>query len=116
LDKSISEIMSYETKPRWKQRLGGLFLMLLGGGFSAWGWYTAINEGYYYRKANMLFPAVFILGFGLLMFPGYKEERIARGEDISGLSGIKLLTPRWWAILIVALIAGFGNYLILSYM
>ncbi len=105
--------MDYKKIPRWKQKLGGFLLMLLGGGFWAWGWYTAISRGYFYVKASMLFPAAFFLGLGLVLFPGYKEERIARGEDISGLSGIKLLTPRWWAILIVAVIAGFGNYLIL---
>jgi hypothetical protein len=106
--------MSYEPIPRWKQRLGGLLIMLLGGGFWAWGWYTALNEGYYYGKASILFPAFFVLGLGLLIFPGYKEERISRGEDISGLSGLQLLTPLWWVILVVALVAGFGNYIILS--
>ena len=106
--------MSFDPAPRWKQQLGGLFFVLLGGGFWAWGWYTAINKGYYGRNASMLFPAVFFLGIGLLAFPGYKEERIARGEDIAGLSGIQLLTPRWWAILVVALIAGLGNYILLS--
>jgi hypothetical protein len=115
LVKSISEIMSYKTIPRWIRRLGGLFFMLLAGGFWGWGWYTAINKGYYYQKASMFFPAVFILGLGMLMFPGYKEEeRIARGEDISVLSRIKLLPPRWRVILAVALIAGFGNYIIMS--
>ncbi|OFY65013.1 MAG: hypothetical protein A2V64_06235 [Bacteroidetes bacterium RBG_13_43_22] len=108
--------MSYITIPSWIQRLGGLFFMLLGGGFWVWGWYTAIYKGYYYLKTSMLFPAVFILGLGLLMFPGYKkeEERIAGSEDISVLSRIKLLPPRWRVILVVALIAGFGNYLIMS--
>jgi len=109
--------MSYKITSRRKQRLGGLFLMLVGGGFWVWGWYTAINKGYYYEKASMLFPAVFILGLGLLMFPANKEEqeRIARNEDISVISRIKLLQPRWWVIIVVALIAGFGNFLILSH-
>ncbi|MBZ5516123.1 MAG: hypothetical protein LAN62_15000 [Acidobacteriia bacterium] len=62
----------------------------------------------------MLFPAVFVLGLGIIAFPGYKEERIARGEDISRLQGWRLITPRWWAILIVALLAGAANYFLLS--
>jgi hypothetical protein len=109
-------VMNNKSTSRWKQQVGGLLLMLIGGGFWAWGWYTSINKGYFYRKASVLFPAIFVLGLGLLAFPGYKEERIARGEDISGLSGIRLLTPRWRAILVIALIAGFGNYLLLSSM
>lgn len=106
--------MAYEPVPRWKQQLGGVLFALLGVGFTGWGWYTALTEGYYFDKASMLFPAFCILGLGLILFPGYKEERIARGEDISDLSGIQLLTPRWWAILIVALLAGLGNYVLLS--
>jgi nitrate reductase NapE component len=106
--------MSHQPMPRWKQQLGGAFLMLVAGGFCAWTWYTALHEGYYYRKASFLFPAVLVLGAGLIVFPGYKEERVARGEDSSELSGLQLLTPTWWMILAVALLAGFGNYLILG--
>jgi ABC-type Fe3+-siderophore transport system permease subunit len=106
--------MGYAPIPRWKQRLGGAFIALVGGGGVAWSWYTALNRGYYYSKASFLYPAFCVLGLGLLLFPGYKEERIARGEDISGLSGMQVLTPRWWAILVVALLAGLGNYLLLS--
>lgn len=100
--------------PRWKQQLGGLFIALLGGGYTAWGWYTALTQGYYYRQASMIFPAFCILGLGLIFFPGYKEERLARGEDISGLSGSQLLTPRWWVILGLALAAGLANWLLLA--
>ena len=100
--------------PRWKQQVGGLFMALLGAGFTGWSWYTALYQGYFYPKASMLFPAVFVLGLGIIAFPGYKEERIARGEDISRLQGWRLITPRWWAILIVALLAGAANYFLLS--
>lgn len=106
--------MAYEQIPLWKQRLGGMFIALVGGGFTAWGWYTALNEGHYYRNASIIFPAFFILGLGMILFPGYKEERIARGEDISTLSGMQLLTPRWWVILVVALVTGLGNCALLS--
>ncbi len=100
--------------PRWKQQVGGLLLALLGAGFTGWSWYTALYHGYFYPKAGVLFPAVFVLGLGTIVFPGYQEERIARGEDLSRLHGWKLITPRWWAILIIALIAGGVNYLWLS--
>lgn len=108
--------MNYKPVPRWKQRLGGLLLAIIGCGFWARAWYTALNEGYYYPKASMVFPMFSVVGLGLIIFPGYKEERLARGEDISGLSGMQLITPRWWGVLLVALITGFGNYLILTSM
>ncbi len=100
--------------PRWRQQLGGLVAALVGGALSVWTWYTAVYEGYYYDKASVIFPAFCILGLALVAFPGYREERLARGEDISALSGVRLITRRWWTILVVALAAGFANYALLS--
>lgn len=99
--------------PRGRQRLGGAFIALLSGGFLAWTWYTALTRGYFYRKAAMLFPAFLVIGLALVAIPGYREERIARGEDVSRLSGSKLVTPRWWAVLVLALAAGVVNELLL---
>jgi drug/metabolite transporter (DMT)-like permease len=100
--------------PRWKQQVGGLGMALIGAGFTAWSWYTALYRGYFYPKAGMLFPAVCVVGLGVIVFPDYKEERTARGEDISRLQGWKLITPRWWAIIIIGLVAGGANYILLS--
>jgi ABC-type Fe3+-siderophore transport system permease subunit len=99
---------------RRKQQLGGIFMAIAGAGFTIWLWYTALYYKYFYVKLSLLAPAFFIVGLGLILFPGYKEERTARGEDISRLQGIKLLTPRWWAIIVFALAAGGVNYLLLS--
>lgn len=99
---------------RRKQRIGGLLIALLGAGFVAWSWYTALHGGYFYRQASIIFPAFFVIGMGLIIFPGYREERLARGEDAFGLEGWRLITPRWWAILVAALVAGVVNYLLLS--
>ena len=91
-----------------------LLIALLGAGFTGWSWYTAFYEGYFYRKASMTFPGFFVLGLGMILFPGYKEERIARGEDISQMRGWKLITPRWWAIIVLALVAAGANCILLS--
>jgi hypothetical protein len=99
---------------RRDQQLVGLFIAVLGAGFTGWTWYTALHEGYFNRKASMLFPAFLVLGLGMIVFPGYREERIARGEDISRMKGWKLITIRWWAILIIAFVAAGVNYLLLS--
>ncbi|MBO0860792.1 MAG: hypothetical protein J2P21_20365 [Chloracidobacterium sp.] len=64
----------------------------------------------------MAFPAFCVVGLGLILFPGYREERVARGEDISKLDGLKLITARWWGILVVALVVGIGNYILISSM
>jgi hypothetical protein len=52
------------------------------------------------------------MGLGLVLFPGYKEERLGRGEDISKLSGVDLITPRWWAVFVVGLAAGITNFML----
>jgi ABC-type Fe3+-siderophore transport system permease subunit len=100
--------------PRWKQQLGGLFIALIGAGFMGWTWYTALYQGYFYFKASLIFPPFFVIGLGLILFPGYKEERLARGEDISRMEGSELITLRWWIILALGFVAAGVNYLLLS--
>jgi len=100
--------------PRGRQRIGGAFIALLSAAFVAWTWFTALNRGYYYPKAAMIFPAFLVIGVALLLIPGYREERIARGEDVSRLQGAQLITPRWWAVLAMALAAGAGNWIALG--
>ena len=99
---------------RTKQKLGGLVFGVIGAGFTAWNWYTALHEGYFYQKTSMIFPAILVLGLGLFLFPAYREERIARGEDISEMQGLSLITPRWWIIIALAAVAGCADYLLLS--
>jgi ABC-type Fe3+-siderophore transport system permease subunit len=99
---------------RRRQQLGGFAIALVGACFTGWNWYTALTRGYYYRKAGMLFPAFFIFGVALILFPGYREQRIARGENISGVQGWKLITTRWWVVLVAALVAGVVNFVFLS--
>jgi hypothetical protein len=99
---------------RVKQRLAGAIFASAGAAFTGWIWYSALTEGSFLVKASLLFPAVFVVGVGLMLFPDFREERIARGEDVSQLQGWKLITPRWWAILASGLLAGVVNYYFLS--
>lgn len=99
---------------RRKQRIAGVGMAVLSAGFIVWTWHTALHEGYYYRNAALIFPAFFALGAGMVLFPDYRTERLARGEEISHLSGSQLLTPRWWGIVAVGLLAGVANWFLLS--
>ncbi len=100
--------------PRSRQKLGGLAIAVIGAAVTGWSWYTALRLRYFYVKASVLFPAFFVLGLGMVFLPGYREERERRGEDISRLEGWRLITPRWWTIIIVAIVAGGTNYILLS--
>ncbi len=62
---------------------------------------------------NRNFPAFCVIALGMMLFPGYREERISRGEDISLMKGFALLTTRWRVLLLLAFIAGAANYLLL---
>jgi hypothetical protein len=114
--KNLINIMHWKKMTRLKQRLGGALMVLIGAVFTGWNWYTFLYNDYFYIKSSILFPAVLVIGLGLIIFPGYREGRAARGEDVSALGGMKLITPRWWAILAVALAAGALNCLLLSYL
>jgi hypothetical protein len=105
--------MGYEPIARWKQALGGALIAVIGAGYTAWMWHDDLTREHFYFEASMLMPAFAVLGLGLVIFPGYKEERIARGEDISGISEFQLVTPRWWAIMVLCLVAGVGNHMLL---
>jgi ABC-type Fe3+-siderophore transport system permease subunit len=106
---------SVRAIPRGRQRVGGILIALLSAGFVAWTWYTALTRGYYYRKAALIFPAFAVIGIALALIPGYREERIARGEDVSRLQGMQLITLRWWAVLAAALAASLANWLLLGW-
>jgi hypothetical protein len=99
-----------------KQKIFGLLMALFSAGFILWSWYTAIVRGYFYIKAGVIFPAFLVIGMALIFIPGYREERLASGEDISNLHGYKLITKRWWAVLIVGSGLGLANYIALRFL
>ena len=99
---------------RKKEQFGGLLMATIGATLTIWNWHVAISEGHFYVKAAMIGPAFTTLGLALVMFPGYMTERVERGEDISQLIGLQLLTPRWWGILAISLGSGFINLAVLK--
>jgi hypothetical protein len=100
---------------RQKERFGGAFIATMGIILTYWSWHSAISVGSFSLKAGFAGPAFAILGIALLLFPGYQSERIARGEDISKLTGAQLLTPRWWGVLAVSLGSGLINLAVLKF-
>lgn len=96
----------YRPLPRTTQRLGGL-LVAAAGLFIVWmSLRQAVAHGSFLPRFAMAGPGFLVVGVALVLIPGYREERMARGEEISHLSGLRLLTPRWWVVLAVALMLG----------
>jgi hypothetical protein len=97
------------------RRLGGLFMAIVSL-FGTWtSWSQVMEHGTFKLALSMMPPAFFAIGVGLLLFPGYREERLARGEDIGQLEGYALITPRWWGVLVLALLLGGAWVLFLAY-
>lgn len=99
--------------PYWKRLLGGLSFFAFSIGGIWWTWHTARLEHTFSMKGAMVFPAGAVMGLALVFFPTYREERLARGEDLSQFSGAELITPRWWVILMLALAASTVNITLL---
>jgi hypothetical protein len=99
---------------RRNERLGGLFMAAIGVLLTIWTWRSAIDRGHYYLLTAIGAPAFTIIGIALILVPGYRTERLGRGEDLDLLSGWALITARWWGILAIALGSGFINLAILK--
>lgn len=99
---------------RLKEQVAGFVIMAAGIGLTVFNWHIALNEQQYYSRTAGIGPAFAVLGLGLLLFPGYRTERLARGEDLSNLSGLRLLTPRWWIVLVAALALGLLNWYLMA--
>jgi hypothetical protein len=95
---------------RRTERLSGLFMAAMGTLLTVWIWHLAISERRLYPKAAILGPVLTITGLGLIIFPGYRLERIERGEDLDRLSGAAQITLRWWGILAIAVGSGLINF------
>ncbi len=100
--------------PAGHRMAGGALLAVMGTIMTFLNWRAAMHEGRFFIKAAMFGPSVFVIGVALIFFKGYRQERVDRGEDISKLAGMRLITARWWAILAVALALGIANLVWIS--
>ncbi len=107
--------MDLKNNPPPMARRGiGLAMAVASAWMTNQAWVQAREEGQFSMLAGLAGPAFVVLGIGLVLFKGYRQERLERGEDISQLQGMDLLTPRWKAVLGVALAAMALNYALLT--
>ena len=107
--------MDLKNNPPPMARRGiGLAMAVASAWMTNQAWVQAREEGQFSMLAGLAGPAFVVLGIGLVLFKGYRQERLERGEDISQLQGMDLLTPRWKAVLGLALAAMALNYALLT--
>jgi len=97
-----------------KHWLKGIGITLLSLAGLLWTWYTALTEGWFYIYAGLGLPLFAVYGVASCFLVPPKEERQARGEDTSDLSSWEILTPRWWAVMVVGVAAGLVNLWLLN--
>jgi hypothetical protein len=100
-------------KSKGGQRVAGLFFLALGGGITAWLWYTALNEGYYYVKAAALFPAFAVLGLFMMLFP-LDFDRLYAEHGVDKPDKLAHYPLSWKLGLVVAILAGLANWWAIS--
>ena len=107
--------MDLQTNPPTMiRRAVGLAMALAAAWMTNLSWVQARRDGQFSMAAALIGPAFCVIGLGLVLFKGYRQERLERGEDISQLQGVALLTPRWKGVLAVALAAMAVNYALLN--
>jgi len=100
-------------KTKLQQRLAGLFILIIGVGFTIYGWTSAMETHRYNPKAAFLFPLFAVLGVALLAFPVTRDELMAK----YGVEKPRSLSHYSWGqkiLFVVAIAAGALNYGLLS--
>jgi hypothetical protein len=90
---------------RRRERIGGVIIGGLGLFLAGLAWHQT-PTGEFSVKASFLGPAFAVIGGGLILWPGYRTERRARGDDLEHFTGLQLLTRRWRTVLIAAIFIG----------
>jgi len=112
---SLFPPMALKNNPPAMARRGvGLAMAIASAWMTNQAWIQARRDGAFSMLAALAGPAFVVIGLGLVLFKGYRQERLERGEDITQLQGMDLLTPRWKAVLGVALGAAAINYAMLT--
>lgn len=96
-----------------KQRVAGLFISVIGFGFTYWMWLTAIEDGTYRVFPSMVFPGFAIVGLGVMLFP-FNTQELKEKYGVEKPQNIKQWPPVWWVIVPVAIIAGLANRYVLD--
>ena len=96
-----------------KQRLGGVFLISLGIGFTIYEWREALTTGVYHPKVAFLCPAAAFLGLAVLLFPMTKAELLVK----YGVERPSSLAHYSWGqkiLFLLAIAAGALNWALIS--
>jgi MFS family permease len=93
----------------------GLFLIALGAGAAIAVWLAPFFADPLVRQIVAALAALAVLGAAMLVLPSPRAEREKRGEDLWDLSGMRMITARWWLVIVVALAVGGGHFTLVGH-
>ncbi len=101
---------------RTGQRLAGLIVLILGGALMAWTWYSALTGDGFYIEAAVLAPVLVVFGIGMILVPiDIQSLREEHGVPKPGKLRFAHYPIHWKAVSVVAVVAGFANWLVLTW-
>ena len=91
---------------RSKEKFVAVVFIIIGLilSFLFWRWISNQTHQVIFPIIQAVGPVIVVVGFGLLLFPSPVLERQSRGENLSDYPGRKMLTKRWWCIIVLAAI------------
>ena len=97
------------------QRIGGLILLVLGSGASAWTWHSALSGESFYPKLGGLGTAVAFLGLCMILFPMDIEQlRIEHGVHKPNKLKFEHYPLAWKVITVIAVAAAVIDFIALE--
>ncbi len=92
------------------QRVYGFSALLASAGLAAAVFGMPLGPPPVVQILGAIVPVLAVLGLALIALPSPHEERLARNEDLWDVSGVAMITGRWWLAIVVAIAAGAGGY------
>ncbi len=96
-----------------KQRLVGVFLIVVGTGYTVYEWRNALTSGTYHPKVAFLFPVFAMLGLAVLLFPVTKEDMLAK-YGVERPSSLRHYSGGQKILFLLAIAAGALNWALMS--
>jgi hypothetical protein len=97
------------------QQIFGLIFCLLGIGAAIAAWRSPLLADPIVRRVVAAFAALALIGLAMMILPSPREERERRGDDLWELSGLRMLTARWWLVILLTIALGGAHYAVVSH-
>lgn len=104
---------NYSDGSKNSQRILGLFLLVFSIAVTVWLSKLELSKSFITIMAQMLFPAISVVGLGLILFP-IDQDELEKRWGVRKIESIGQIPGIWWGIIIFSILLGIGSYLVFS--